>query len=156
MKIKYINIEKFKNKQKYKLLTSAIILSGILSISSCGLNISKTDINNVQNTNDIGIQQNITEEYTSQLIFKNLSNLKYNDSIGIIDKKGIVYSGILVTKKEQNHTIITPSQDFIICSKQLGNIEVHIEPNSKTSIYVDYHDKTISYETIQNEHVKIK
>ena len=160
MRIRYINNERIgKSMKKFKLFVSFYVLCGVLNLIGCESN--NLDVNIGEKTSMIeddnvknGEQMPI---YFSQLIFSNLDYLSGDekDVVGAYDKDGNIYTGFYISKGEKNHRFIVPVQDFIVSSKMLGMVEVHLEANEEAIVYIDYLNKTISLEKKEAVNKKI-
>jgi len=140
MKITNINNSAIKKNKKYKMLISAYILSGILTLTGCTLNNKEiTEPSNISQTEN-------QKTYSSKLVFNNLEYLNGRDVIAIYDNDGNIYSGYYIYPNEDTHEIRVPVQDFIVSSELLGEVDVHIEENEDAYINIDYLNKTINVE----------
>ena len=149
MNFNYINSRKIKKISKCKLFVASYLLCGTLSLSGCAINNFNNKMNNDKQSISIENQVELQEEkYNVQFIFENLDYLKDDekDLIGIYDKFGNIYAGYYIYNIEENHKIGLPTRNFIIDSKMLGEVEVHVEEGEEVFVYVDYLNRTLDVE----------
>ena len=116
-------------------------------------------MNDYVNGEDGGGEHKVTESdateeqsYFCQFIFSNLDTLaEKRDLITIYDEDGNMYDAYYIYSNEKNHVFNVRVNDFVVSSDLLGKIEVHCEGPGRVYVYVDYLNKTVTYEQLQQD-----
>ena len=116
-------------------------------------------MNDYVNGEDGGGEHKVTESdateeqsYFCQFIFSNVDTLaEKRDLITIYDEDGNMYDAYYIYSNEKNHVFNVRVNDFVVSSDLLGKIEVHCEGPGRVYVYVDYLNKTVTYEQLQQD-----
>ena len=141
-------MHKKRSEKEEKMFKLKIYLLGFLILFT--LIFTKSVMNDYINGEEVIVHE-MTEDkketYCCQFIFFNLDALaEERDLIVVYDKEGNIQDAFYIYDNEKNHVFDVSTENFIVTSDLLGKIDVYHEGNGKAYVFVDYLNKTMTYE----------